>query len=135
MSYNFKSRMYFVISLWMDASRSSASLGFSKSEVRCQDKICQNIFSLLLSHSEERSRICKRNGILLVILWLFSLILFLSNQITHALIYLSTYQNSEASRSELVCSLSAFESIWCLTVCLLTFCNQLGTLKSELIVR
>ena len=33
------------------------------------------------------ARICKRRGILLVILWLFSLNLFLSNQITHWYIF------------------------------------------------
>ena len=54
------------------------------------------------------SRICKRRGILLVILWLFSLNLFLSNQITHSCIY-------QPTRSKL------------------TFWNQLGALKSELV--
>ena len=44
---------------------------------------------------------------------------FLSNQITH--------WNFGSSTRELVSSLSALDSRWSLTACLLTFCNQLGT--------
>ena len=40
---------------------------------------------------------------------------------------------SEARTIEPVSSLSAYKSKLSLTACLLTFCNQLGALKSELV--
>ena len=52
------------------------------------------------------ARICKRRGILPVIFLLFSMNLSLSNQITHT----DIVNQSEASKSELVSSLSVYES-------------------------
>ena len=51
--------------------------------------------------------------------------LSLSNQITHT----DNVNQSEASKIEF----SVYESKWSITACLLTFCNQLGALKSELV--
>ena len=74
------------------------------------------------------SRICKRRGILPVILWLFSMNLFLSNQITHW--YCSTNQN-QVLVSLLVLFLHMKVNRASLLVCLR--CNQFGALKSELV--
>ena len=61
-------------------------------------------------------RICKRRGIFLVILWLFYESLFDKPNHTHN----DIVNQSEASKQSI-------------TACLLTFCNQLGALKSELV--
>ena len=50
----------------------------------------ENTYFVAEYHSLTKSRICKRRGILSVILWLFSLNLFFSNQIIHC--YCSTNQ-------------------------------------------